>query len=227
MHLFYMTCSRSKNVNDWSERQKPLPTRSGTKQTQTQKHTATQTPWRSLTHTWPRPSGNESSTSCSPPSPFHRIKIDGKLVGSYSAGLCVCVCFVLWYSAPCRTAPLAERFCSLFFFFLFPCTHKHNAHSHCLPFLCVFFFCFLVDSTAGFEGTWKAVGVNEHLLFARYTDGGHFSPHTDGYTIVDFNKRSLYTLLLYLNDCQEGGMFSQLPSVVQKQSGKRGRVKEG
>ncbi|EGD72119.1 hypothetical protein PTSG_00137 [Salpingoeca rosetta] len=58
---------------------------------------------------------------------------------------------------------------------------------------------------AGFEGTWKAVGVNEHLLFARYHEGGHFSPHTDGYTIVDFNKRSLFTLLLYLNDCEEGG----------------------
>eukprot|EP00055_Hartaetosiga_balthica_P007034 m.23665 g.23665 ORF g.23665 m.23665 type:complete len:340 (-) comp5570_c0_seq1:102-1121(-) len=64
----------------------------------------------------------------------------------------------------------------------------------------------------GFEGTWKAIGVNSHLLFARYTNGGHFSPHTDGYTVVDFNHRSLYTFLIYLNTCSKGGstrMFKQ------------------
>jgi len=43
------------------------------------------------------------------------------------------------------------------------------------------------------------------MLFARYGPGGHFSPHTDGYTILDFNTRSLYSLLVYLNDCEEGG----------------------
>lgn len=57
----------------------------------------------------------------------------------------------------------------------------------------------------GFEGTWRACGINEHLLFARYGPGGHFSPHTDGYTIVDFNHRSLFTVLVYLNDCAVGG----------------------
>nr|CEL70631.1 TPA: tetratricopeptide repeat-containing protein [Neospora caninum Liverpool] len=30
-------------------------------------------------------------------------------------------------------------------------------------------------------GDWIACGVNPHLLFARYTDGAHFGPHTDGY----------------------------------------------
>lgn len=54
-------------------------------------------------------------------------------------------------------------------------------------------------------GTWQAVGVNHVLLFARYGDGGHFSPHTDCYTVVDFNRRSLYSLLIYFNDCLEGG----------------------
>ena len=29
------------------------------------------------------------------------------------------------------------------------------------------------------------------MLFARYAHGGHFSPHTDGYSIVDFNYRSM------------------------------------
>ena len=57
----------------------------------------------------------------------------------------------------------------------------------------------------GTEGQWRACGVNEHMLFARYREGGHFSPHTDGYTVIDFNRRSLYTLLIYLNDCPSGG----------------------
>ncbi len=54
-------------------------------------------------------------------------------------------------------------------------------------------------------GTWVPVGVNHVLLFARYAGCGHFSPHTDGYTIVDFNHRSLYSLLVYLNTCEQGG----------------------
>ena len=54
-------------------------------------------------------------------------------------------------------------------------------------------------------GAWYPVGVNATLLFARYRAGGHFSPHTDGYNVTDFNHRSLYSLLLYLNDCEGGG----------------------
>ena len=57
----------------------------------------------------------------------------------------------------------------------------------------------------GLEGTWKACGVNEHLLFNKYEPGGHFSPHTDGATIVDMNRRSLYSMLVYLNRCPDGG----------------------
>lgn len=53
--------------------------------------------------------------------------------------------------------------------------------------------------------THKKIGVNEVLLFARYLPGGHFSPHTDGYNVVNFNRRSLYSLLVYLNDCEDGG----------------------
>mmetsp|Transcript_181 Transcript_181/g.587 ORF Transcript_181/g.587 Transcript_181/m.587 type:complete len:327 (-) Transcript_181:109-1089(-) len=55
------------------------------------------------------------------------------------------------------------------------------------------------------QGTWRAVGINSKLLFARYGEGAHFSPHTDGYTIIDFNRRSLYSVLLYLNTCEHGG----------------------
>uniref|UniRef100_A0A0C3TRR0 Fe2OG dioxygenase domain-containing protein n=1 Tax=Guillardia theta (strain CCMP2712) TaxID=905079 RepID=A0A0C3TRR0_GUITC len=55
------------------------------------------------------------------------------------------------------------------------------------------------------EGTWVAVGLNPNMLFNRYHPGGHFSPHTDGYTIIDFNTRSMYSALFYLNDCPKGG----------------------
>ena len=54
-------------------------------------------------------------------------------------------------------------------------------------------------------GTWVAVGMNPNMLFNRYGAGGHFSPHTDGYTVVDFNTRSMYSALIYLNDCSVGG----------------------
>lgn len=53
-------------------------------------------------------------------------------------------------------------------------------------------------------GTWDCVGVNPNWLFARYLDGGYFSAHTDGTTTFDFNKRTLYTVLLYLDSCPAG-----------------------
>eukprot|EP00668_Euglena_longa_P045717 GGOE01061397.1.p1 GENE.GGOE01061397.1~~GGOE01061397.1.p1 ORF type:complete len:324 (-),score=74.38 GGOE01061397.1:113-1057(-) len=57
----------------------------------------------------------------------------------------------------------------------------------------------------GMEGDWHAKGCSNDLLFVRYRPGGHFSPHTDGYTIHDFNCRSLYSVVVYLNDCPMGG----------------------
>ncbi|PHJ18122.1 tetratricopeptide repeat-containing protein [Cystoisospora suis] len=54
-------------------------------------------------------------------------------------------------------------------------------------------------------GDWIACGVNPHMLFARYTDGAHFGPHTDGCTAVDFNTRTLWPAVLYLNDVEDGG----------------------
>ena len=55
------------------------------------------------------------------------------------------------------------------------------------------------------EGTWVPHSLSDNMLFARYLDGGHFAPHVDGSTIVDLNTRSLYTVLIYLNDCLGGG----------------------
>lgn len=55
------------------------------------------------------------------------------------------------------------------------------------------------------EGTWVPDGLAPNVLFARYLGGGHFAPHVDGSTIDTFNRRSLYTVLVYLNDCMGGG----------------------
>ena len=41
----------------------------------------------------------------------------------------------------------------------------------------------------GMDGCWHAIGCSSNLLFVKYGPGGHFSPHTDGYTIHDFNCR--------------------------------------
>eukprot|EP00916_Digyalum_oweni_P003448 GHVL01006208.1.p1 GENE.GHVL01006208.1~~GHVL01006208.1.p1 ORF type:complete len:106 (-),score=19.66 GHVL01006208.1:78-395(-) len=57
----------------------------------------------------------------------------------------------------------------------------------------------------GLEGAWLPSGVHSKLLFAKYVDGEHFGPHTDGCTVVDFNNRSFYPLIIYLNTPTEGG----------------------
>ncbi|GAB5364510.1 hypothetical protein AAMO2058_000976700 [Amorphochlora amoebiformis] len=61
------------------------------------------------------------------------------------------------------------------------------------------------DWEFGLEGKWEAYGINPKMLFARYPEGGHFSPHTDGHQVIDFNHRSLHSVIIYLNDCSEGG----------------------
>lgn len=55
------------------------------------------------------------------------------------------------------------------------------------------------------EGDWVPHTLSENLLLGRYHSGGHFMPHVDGSTIVDLNVRSMYTLLIYLNDVHAGG----------------------
>ena len=60
------------------------------------------------------------------------------------------------------------------------------------------------------DGAWRAYGVNADMLFARYRGGGHFSPHTDGFNVVDFDRRSLYSVIVYLNDCPAGGQTNLL-----------------
>ena len=52
---------------------------------------------------------------------------------------------------------------------------------------------------------WRPGGVNDDLLFATYPAGGAFAPHTDGVTRRSLNRRSFYSIILYLNDVDEGG----------------------
>mmetsp|Transcript_44140 Transcript_44140/g.127387 ORF Transcript_44140/g.127387 Transcript_44140/m.127387 type:complete len:409 (-) Transcript_44140:80-1306(-) len=55
------------------------------------------------------------------------------------------------------------------------------------------------------EGAWVPYAVNPRLLFSKYTSGGHFSPHTDGTTVIDFNRRTFYSCVLFLNESPWGG----------------------
>eukprot|EP00746_Dinoflagellata_sp_MGD_P148419 gnl/MRDRNA2_/MRDRNA2_80635_c0_seq2.p1 gnl/MRDRNA2_/MRDRNA2_80635_c0~~gnl/MRDRNA2_/MRDRNA2_80635_c0_seq2.p1 ORF type:complete len:168 (-),score=25.78 gnl/MRDRNA2_/MRDRNA2_80635_c0_seq2:49-552(-) len=47
--------------------------------------------------------------------------------------------------------------------------------------------------------------MNPKMLFARYKDGGHFAPHTDGTTVLDFNTRTCYSCVIFLNKSPWGG----------------------
>ena len=53
-------------------------------------------------------------------------------------------------------------------------------------------------------GTWNPVNINNDLLFAKYSSLGYFSPHTDGNAIQNFNLRSFYSVIIFLNDIPEG-----------------------
>jgi len=53
-------------------------------------------------------------------------------------------------------------------------------------------------------GTWTPCGFNHDLLFAKYPPGGSFAPHTDGRAIHDFNTRSFYSVIIFLNDLPSG-----------------------
>jgi len=62
-----------------------------------------------------------------------------------------------------------------------------------------------VIASRDFTGKWVPERGYEKLLLGRYRKGGHFSPHTDGTTYVDVNRRTCFTTLLYLRDTVEEG----------------------
>lgn len=53
-------------------------------------------------------------------------------------------------------------------------------------------------------GQWNPAALNHDLLIARYPSGGAFAPHTDGRAIHDFNTRSFYSVIIFLNTIPVG-----------------------
>jgi hypothetical protein len=52
----------------------------------------------------------------------------------------------------------------------------------------------------GAEGVWVPTSVNPCFRFCKYEKGGHFQKHRDGGFVWNDEKRSIFTLLIYLND---------------------------
>jgi hypothetical protein len=53
-------------------------------------------------------------------------------------------------------------------------------------------------------GAWVPSSLNRDLLFAKYPPLGSFAPHTDGRAVHDFNTRSFYSVILFLNTIPAG-----------------------
>ena len=47
---------------------------------------------------------------------------------------------------------------------------------------------------------WKAIGLNERFRYYRYDPGESFKPHSDGAFVRNAHERSMFTILLYLNE---------------------------
>ncbi|XP_074644083.1 uncharacterized protein LOC141900911 [Tubulanus polymorphus] len=65
------------------------------------------------------------------------------------------------------------------------------------------------------RGKWTPVGLNEQFRVCSYDTGGHFAPHFDGVFVENTRRRSLMTLMLYLNSDFEGGSTNFMNSEVQ------------
>jgi hypothetical protein len=59
----------------------------------------------------------------------------------------------------------------------------------------------------GTEGIWSPTSINPCIRFTKYEEGEHFSKHRDGGFVANDDFRSIYTLMVYLNDSDsfEGG----------------------
>ncbi|KAJ1562131.1 hypothetical protein HK096_001719 [Nowakowskiella sp. JEL0078] len=55
------------------------------------------------------------------------------------------------------------------------------------------------------KGTWAPVGVNPMIRFSQYNPGGHFAIHRDGGFVIHDDLRSIFTILIFLNEGFEGG----------------------
>eukprot|EP01130_Rhizamoeba_saxonica_P003432 TRINITY_DN1456_c0_g1_i1.p1 TRINITY_DN1456_c0_g1~~TRINITY_DN1456_c0_g1_i1.p1 ORF type:complete len:553 (-),score=77.00 TRINITY_DN1456_c0_g1_i1:496-2133(-) len=64
----------------------------------------------------------------------------------------------------------------------------------------------------GTGGTWKPIGLNPYFKFSRYTENTYFRPHLDSGTVQNEDTRSIYTIMIYLNDNFSGGETNFLKS---------------
>jgi len=70
----------------------------------------------------------------------------------------------------------------------------------------------------GFDnnGRWVSIGLNECFRFSKYQQDEFFKPHIDGMFVRNRNERSIFSIIVYLNDNYEGGeleMYSMDDSV--------------
>jgi hypothetical protein len=76
-------------------------------------------------------------------------------------------------------------------------------------------------------GSWLPISLNPCSLFARYPSLGSFAPHTDGRAIIDFNTRSHYSVVLFLNSVPKaegaGTRFYSSEAVKQLQKDSENR----
>jgi leukotriene-A4 hydrolase len=61
------------------------------------------------------------------------------------------------------------------------------------------------DWRVDLSGYWNPHCINPDLLFACYPSDGYFSPHTDGNVILNFNIRSFYSVIIFLNTIPDNG----------------------
>jgi len=57
----------------------------------------------------------------------------------------------------------------------------------------------------GNDGIWVPISVNQVIKFAKYDKGGKFLPHFDNMFVANENEKSIFTIIVYLNDNFEGG----------------------
>jgi hypothetical protein len=71
----------------------------------------------------------------------------------------------------------------------------------------------------GVKGKWKPERINECFRFIKYDSPSKgFDPHKDSLYVEGFNKRSIYTMLIYLNDVEDsaGGKTSFIDFIEEK-----------
>ena len=57
----------------------------------------------------------------------------------------------------------------------------------------------------GNTGIWIPKFVNSSIRFTKYQQDNHFKPHRDGGFVINDDLRSVFTIIVYLNDSFEGG----------------------